>query len=141
MLIAHLLSPLLAEEAPQAEPTKAETSSEENLQKTMREEALRLEIEMTRAEQKGLQAVADLWEKRLKAQAKIANQTKNLSEVLIFEKMLTSTLNAIEAYWQANGPTAYSASDTAFFKRKREEAIQKKREELGLLLDKSLQSP
>jgi hypothetical protein len=87
-----LSSPLLAEDAPQAEPS--ESAGEADVQKALREEALKLEIEMARAEREGGEAVYEVRVKRTKKLAEKANQTKSLSDVLIFEKVANQTLDA-----------------------------------------------
>jgi hypothetical protein len=80
----------LAEEA--SEGAKPSAPSEEALQKAMREEALKLEIEMTRAEREGEEAVYNVRYARTKKLAEKANQSKSLTDVLIFEKVSNETL-------------------------------------------------
>jgi hypothetical protein len=76
-----------AEEALPPDPTK-----EADIQKALREEALKLEIEMARAEREGEEAVYKVRVERTKKLAEKANQTKSLSDVLIFEKVATQTI-------------------------------------------------
>ena len=70
----------------------AKSSSEEAVQKALRDEALKLEIEMTRAEREGEEAVYSVRFERTKKLAEKANQSKSLADVLIFEKVANETL-------------------------------------------------
>jgi hypothetical protein len=72
--------------------------SEDEKQARMNEESKQMEIEMVRAEREGKEAVYDLWYKRTQGQAERANKTKSASDVLIFEKMASATLQAWEAF-------------------------------------------
>jgi hypothetical protein len=72
--------------------------SEDEKQARMNEESKQMEIEMVRAEREGKEAVYDLWYKRTQGQAERANKTKSSSDVLIFEKMASATLQAWEAF-------------------------------------------
>jgi len=73
-------------------PSEADTQEKKN------EESKQREIEMVRAERKGKEAVYDLWYQRTQKQAELANKTKSSSDVLIFEKMASATLQAWEAF-------------------------------------------
>jgi len=148
VVVFFALNALRAEEAPQAEPTKAEATSEESLQKIMREEALRLEIEMTRAEREGEEAVYRVRYERTKKLAEKANQTKALTDVLVFEKVANDTLahfktmndRRIRKAWAERGARAGDGTERLI-----EDASQRQynEEKAGIegMLDKSLRTP
>jgi hypothetical protein len=70
-----------------------------------------MELEMVRAQQKGAGAVYRLWKDRTAQQAERANKSKSTSDVLIFEKMVSSTLNALSNFIDERGFTYRLPSD------------------------------
>ena len=112
----------------QEQETAADVAEKQN-QARMNEESKQLEIEDVRAQQKGRFAVYALRKDRTEKQANVANKTKAASDVLIFERMVLST---IEAYRDAYREQGW-----------KEEWIKDKQElkSLELLLDKSLRDP
>jgi len=102
--------------------------TEEERQAKMGEDSRQMELEMVRAEQKGEYAVYELWKERATQQAERANKSKSSSDVLIFERMVLSTMDAWRNSLRARG-------------WKEAEISLKEREELERLhdpLDKSL---
>ena len=69
----------------------------------MGEESRRLAIEDVRAEQKGWYAVYALRKERTEKQADKANKTKASSDVLIFEQMVSNTLEAYRNAYRERG--------------------------------------
>jgi len=104
---------------------------EQNNQVAMGEESRRLAIEDVRAEQKGWHAVYFLRKERTEKQAEKANKTKASSDVLIFEQMVSNTLEAYHnAYLSGKGYKDYEIS----------RANGDERERLGRLLDAALRA-
>jgi len=77
----------------------------------MAEESNQMELEMVRAERKGLGAVYLLLDERTKKQAAVANKTKASSDVLKFEKMASLTLDALSRFIDQRGFTYRLPSD------------------------------
>jgi hypothetical protein len=67
------------------------------------EETRQMELEMVRAEQKGEYAVYELWKERTTQQAERANESKSSKDVLIFERMVLSTMDAWRNSLRARG--------------------------------------
>ena len=95
-------------------------------QVAMEEESRRLAIEDVRAEQKGWYAVYALRKERTEKQADKANKTKASSDVLIFEQMVSNTLEAYRNQLRERGW------------KEGEIRSDEEREKLGGLLDKPL---
>jgi hypothetical protein len=85
-----LSSPLQAEDAPKAEPS--ESAGEADVQKALREKALKYEIEMARVRREGMEVVYKTYVESTFNLAEKANQTKSLSDVLNFKTMATETI-------------------------------------------------
>lgn len=79
-------------EAPGTSPAQAEAKRQIRLN----EESKQMELELVRAERKGLEAVYEVWVKRLKKLGQAANKSRDPSEVLIFEQTLNSTMEIWE---------------------------------------------
>ena len=85
--------------------------SEDEKQARMNEESKQMELELVRAERKGAGAVYELWKDRTTQQAERANKSKSSSDVLLFEKMVSSTLDALSRFIDKRGFTYRLPSD------------------------------
>ena len=90
-------------------PQTAESEAEK--QARMNEESKQMELELVRAERKGAGAVYELWKDRTTQQAELANKSKSSSDVLLFEKMVSSTLDALSRFIDKRGFTYRLPSD------------------------------
>lgn len=88
----------------QEQETPADLAEKHN-QAKLNEESRQMELEMVRAERKGAGAVYELWKDRTIKQAERANKSKSSSDVLIFEKMVSSTLDALSRFIDKRGFT------------------------------------
>jgi hypothetical protein len=68
---------------------------------------MQMELELVRAERKGAGAgaVYELWKERTTQQAQRANKSKSSADVLIFERMVSSTLDALSRFIDKRGFT------------------------------------
>jgi hypothetical protein len=87
------------------------TESEDEKQVRMNEESKQMELELVRAERKGARAVYELWKERTTQQAERANKSKSSSDVLLFEKMVNLTLEALSRFIDQRGFTYRLPSD------------------------------
>ena len=94
----------------QEQETPADLAEKKN-QARMAEESRQMELELVRAERKGPGAVYKLWDERTKKQAEVANKTKASSDVLTFERMASSTLEALSRFIDQRGFTYRLPSD------------------------------
>ena len=85
--------------------------NEAEKQARMNEESKQMELELVRAERKGAGAVYELWKDRTTQQAERANKSKSSSDVLLFEKMVSSTLDALSRFIDKRGFTYRLPSD------------------------------
>ncbi len=88
----------------QEQETPADPAEKHN-QAKLDEESRQMELELVRAERKGAGAVYELWKDRTTQQAERANKSKSSSDVLIFEKMVSSTLDALSRFIDKRGFT------------------------------------
>jgi hypothetical protein len=88
----------------QEQPTPADLAEKQN-QAALNEETRQMELEMVRAERKGAGAVYELWKERTAQQAERANKSRSSSDVLTFERMLSSTLEALSRFIDKRGYT------------------------------------
>lgn len=88
----------------QEQETPADLAEKHN-QAKLDEESRQMELELVRAERKGAGAVYELWKDRTTQQAERANKSKSSSDVLIFEKMVSSTLDALSRFIDKRGFT------------------------------------
>ena len=79
--------------------------AEKQNQAALQEESRQMELELVRAERKGAGAVYELWKDRTTQQAARANKSKSSSDVLIFERMVSSTLDALSRFIDKRGFT------------------------------------
>lgn len=88
----------------QEQETPADLAEKQN-KAALDEESRQMELELVRAERKGAGAVYELWKDRTTQQAERANKSKSSSDVLIFEKMVSSTLDALSRFIDKRGFT------------------------------------
>lgn len=88
----------------QTQETPIDLAEKQN-QAALQEESRQMELEMVRAERKGVGAVYELWKERTIQQAERANKSKSSADVLIFEKMVSSTLDALSRFIDKRGFT------------------------------------
>lgn len=88
----------------QEQETPADLAEKHN-QAKLDEESRQMALELVRAERKGAGAVYELWKDRTTQQAERANKSKSSSDVLIFEKMVSSTLDALSRFIDKRGFT------------------------------------
>ena len=94
----------------QEQETPADLAEKQN-KAALDEESRQMELELVRAERKGAGAVYELWKDRTTQQAERANKSKSSSDVLIFEKMVSSTLDALSCFIDKRGFTYRLPSD------------------------------
>lgn len=94
----------------QEQETPADLAEKQN-KAALDEESRQMELELVRAERKGAGAVYELWKDRTTQQAERANKSKSSSDVLIFEKMVSSTLDALSRFIDKRGFTYRLPSD------------------------------
>jgi len=102
LLILSLASTGLIYGQTQETPTDL---AEKHSQASLNEQSTQMELELVRAERKGAGAVYELWKDRTTQQAERANKSKSSLEVLIFEKMASSTLEAFSRFIDERGFT------------------------------------
>ena len=88
----------------QTQETPTDLAEKQN-QAALQEESRQMELELVRAERKGAGAVYELWKDRTTQQAERANKSKSSSDVLIFERMVSSTLEALSRFIDKRGFT------------------------------------
>jgi len=127
----------------QEQQTPADVAEKQN-QAKMAEESRQMELELVRAQRKGATAVYELWKERTAQQAERANKSKSSSDVLIFEKMLSSTLDALSRSIDQKGFTYRMPSDnpnSAGAIAPKSYVINEEKLKLENLLDESLREP
>jgi len=127
----------------QEQETAADVAEKQN-QAIMAEESKQMELEVVRAERKGLGAVYELWAQRTKKQAKVANKTKASSDVLMFERMVSSTVQALSRFIDQRGFTYRLPSDnpnSAGQQVPKSYMMDEETKKLEDLLDESLRDP
>ena len=131
-------------DAPGTSPAEVEAKRQIRLNK----ESKQMELELVRAERKGLEAVYEVWVKRLKKLGQAANKSRDSSDVLIFEQALNSTMEIWERKFEEGlrknpifQSAEYEGKDVSFFAKGMYEN-EKKREVAYLesFLDESLRA-
>ena len=89
--------------------------NEDEKQAKMNEESKQMELELVRAERKETEAVYEVWVERLKKLGEQANKPKVTSDVLIYEKTLSSAIGIwermFEENWNKNHPRQGAGDD------------------------------
>jgi len=127
----------------QEQETPADLAEKKN-QARMAEESKQMELEVVRAERKGPGAVYRLWDERTKKQAELANKTKASSDVLTFERMASSTLQALSRFIDQRGFTYRLPSDNPNSPGQevaKSYMMDEEAKKLANLLDESLRDP
>ena len=127
----------------QEQPTPADLAEKQN-QAALNEETRQMELEMVRAERKGAGAVYELWKERTAQQAERANKSRSSSDVLTFERMLSSTLEALSRFIDKRGFTYRLPSDnpnSAGQEVPKSYMMDEEARKLEHLLDESLRDP
>jgi len=118
--------------------------AEQQNQERIAEESNQMELEMVRAERKGLGSVYLLLDERTKKQAAVANKTKDSSDVLKFERMASSTLQALSRFIDQRGFTYRLPSDNPNSAGEwvpKSYMMDEEAKKLANLLDESLRDP
>lgn len=127
----------------QTQETAADLAEKQN-QAALHEKTRQMELEMVRAERKGAGAVYELWKERTAQQAERANKSRSSSDVLIFERMLSSTLEALSCFIDKRGFTYRLPSNNPNFAGQevpKSYMMDEEARKLEHLLDESLRDP
>ena len=115
ILTLLLLLPTIGVRAEEAAQPPQPVENEDEKQAKMNEESKQMELELVRAERKGMEAVYEVWVERLKKLGEQANKSKASSDVLIYEKTLNSAMGIwermFEEKWNKNHPRQGAGDD------------------------------